>query len=99
MWINLTGWIAVLGINLTVASVMFGYLMNRMSNYEDELKGKIGEDMCKRNFHELKSDMKRGETAFSEIQDELKIQGKLLERVDATVKMILDNMPQQRRDN
>lgn len=73
--------------------------MNRMSHYEDELKGKSSENMCKQRYHELKSDMTRGENAFAEIQGELKIQGKLLERVDATVKMILDNLPKERHDN
>lgn len=99
MWTNIIGWVAVLTINLTVASVMFGYLMNRMSHYEEELKRKTGTEMCDQRYNEMKSDMTRGETAFTEIRDELKIQGKLLERVDATVKMILDNLPKERHDN
>jgi len=99
LWANIAEWVSVIGINLTVVSVMFGYLMNRMSHYEDELARKTSTEMCEQKYHELESDMKRGEAAFSEIREELKAQGKLLAQVDTTVRMILANMPERRRDN
>lgn len=99
MWTNITGWVTVIGVNLTVVSVITGYLMNRMSHFEDELAQKTDSELCAQKYHELESDMKRGETAFTEIREELKAQGKLLAQVDTTVRMILANMPERRRDS